>query len=69
MTADPFRGPWFNSETAARYTDKPTRRAFRVWAVRHGIVPTSGGHLYSKADIDRVLRDGAQRTSLQLVSR
>jgi hypothetical protein len=69
VTADPFRGPWFNSETAARYTDKPTRRAFRMWATRKGIVATSEGRLYSKADIDRVLRDGAQRTSLQLVSR
>ena len=54
--SDEFRGPWFNTLTAARYTDKPSRAAFRMWAVRNGIVHTAAGCLYAKADIDRVLQ-------------
>lgn len=29
-----FARPWFNSATAARYLDKPSRHAFRMWAAR-----------------------------------
>jgi hypothetical protein len=52
-----FARPWFNTLTAARSLDKPTRAAFSAWAKRQGVVPVrrAGLVLYAKADIDRVL--------------
>ncbi len=58
LHAGEFSRPWFNSDTAARYTDKPSRAAFRVWAMRKAIAPVGRGGrlLYAKADIDRALQ-------------
>lgn len=49
-------GPWFSSASAALYLDQPSRKAFRIWASRHGVVGVRKGGLlrYAKADIDKV---------------
>lgn len=54
VPVDPkFNRPWFNSATAAEYLDRPSRKAFRSWAVRNNVIAVR--RLYAKADIDRVL--------------
>ncbi len=52
---DPFRGPWFDSKTAAAYVRCPNVRAWYEWRKRHRIVVLRRG-LVLKADIDRALR-------------
>lgn len=49
--------PLMNAQTAATYTDKPTREAFRRWAARKGVQPANIGRplLYRKSEIDRGL--------------
>lgn len=56
-----FRGPWFDTLTAAAYipcldrrTRRPSRRAFYEWRRRHGIIARRNGSV-AKADLDRVL--------------
>lgn len=70
-TANPaldFRGPWFNSATAAAYLQISNADAFRKWAKRHSIVFLYRGRrvLVAKADLDRAI--GAARPSLRRVS-
>lgn len=52
---DRFRGPWFDSKTAAAYVCCKTVRAFYVWRRRHGIVQRNN-HSVAKADLDRALK-------------
>lgn len=52
---DPFRGPWFDSRTAAAYVPCRSVKAWYEWRKRHRIVARSNGSVM-KADIDRALR-------------
>jgi len=58
---DPFRGPWFDSKTAAAYIPCTDRRggisvkAWYAWRRRHGVIPRANGSV-AKADLDRILR-------------
>lgn len=54
MSADPFRGPWFDSKTAAAYVCCKNVAAWYTWRKRHGIVARSNGSV-AKADLDRAL--------------
>jgi hypothetical protein len=49
-----FRGPWFNSRTAAAYVPCKSVKAFYMWRRRHGVVARANGSV-AKADLDRVL--------------
>jgi hypothetical protein len=60
---DQFAGPWFNTDRAARYLDKPTAEAFRKWAYRAGIAFSycGGRILVAKADLDRAIASADER--------
>lgn len=51
---------WLTTDRAADYVGCPTRKAFRQWAQRRGIVLVERGEggrlLVAKADLDRALR-------------
>jgi hypothetical protein len=52
------KSPWLDSQEAADLVRCPTRRAFREWARRAGIVPVHRGTrvLYAKRDVDAALQ-------------
>lgn len=50
-----FKGPWFNSRTAAAYVPCRSLKSWYLWRDRHGIIPRANGSV-AKRDIDRALR-------------
>jgi len=70
VLSDPTPGAefgWMNTETARRYTDKPTRRAFVAWAKRAGLFARHCGRqlLYSRYEIDAKLKERRERQDRQ----
>jgi hypothetical protein len=54
QVADRFRGPWFDSKTAAAYVGCKSINAWYAWRKRHAIVLR--GRLVARADLDRAMR-------------
>lgn len=52
------RSPWMTSAEGADLVRCPTRKAFRMWAQRAGIIPVHRGRvvLYARADVAGALR-------------
>lgn len=51
------RSPWMTSADGAVLVCCPTRKAFRMWAQRSGIIPIHRGRvlLYARADVQAAL--------------
>lgn len=61
--------PWMTSAEGADYVRKPTPAAFRVWAMRRGIVPVHAGRkcLYARADVAAAIRKAERRQLAEAV--